>query len=135
MLLFGLFSDGPFLLKLTLNLQQRLCLRLCQCIIILTILSGLSALIYYEWFALIFADFFIFDFHLDWDLILSIVIIIHVGASSKFFLIRKKITHWSADILILVLSISLIFGAVYLNTAPGPAPFQVKIEENIYDFD
>lgn len=104
-------------------------------IIILTIITGLSALIYYQWFALIFGDFFLFTWHLDYDLILLIFVIIHVGIGLKFFLTRKKIKHWGADILIGGLILSTLSTVFYINIAPALAPLQVKIGGDTYKFN
>ena len=104
-------------------------------IIFLTIVTGLSALIYYEWFALIFGDFFLFRVHLDYEIILLIFVIIHVGIGLKFFLWRKKIKHWGYDISIFALILSLTITVLFINKLPSLAPFQVKIGDKTYKFE
>lgn len=104
-------------------------------IIVLTIIIGLSALIYYQWFAVIFGDLFIFTWHLDYDLILLIFVIIHIGIGLKFFLTRKKIKHWGVDIIIGGLIISMISTVFYINIPPVLAPNQVRIGNYIYKFN
>lgn len=53
-------------------------------IVILAILLGLSGLTYYMWFAEIFGNFFLFSWHIDYDILLLIFIVIHVGVGFKF---------------------------------------------------
>jgi hypothetical protein len=104
-------------------------------IVFLTILTGLSAMIYYEWFALIFGDFILFRFHIDYDIILLIFVIIHVGIGLKFYLTRKKIKHVGFDILIVASILSLTFTVIYVNDIPDLPPFQVRIGDETYKFE
>jgi hypothetical protein len=104
-------------------------------IVIFAILVILSGLIYYQWFAEIFGDFFLFSWHLDYDLILSIFVIIHVVIGTKFFFTRKKIKHWSAGVLTVMLGSALVISVITINIPPGLAPFQVRVGNDKYNFD
>jgi len=127
----GLKSDRAYSISL-LRLIQRITK---WGIIILTVLVTLSGLIYYEWFALIFDDFFLFAWHINFEVILLIFIIIHVGVGSKFFLTRKRINRWSFDLIIAILIGSLIILSINVNLPPKPASYQVKIGDDKYKFD
>ncbi len=126
----GLKSDRAYSISL-LRLIQRITK---WGIIILTVLVTLSGLIYYEWFALIFDDFFLFAWHIDYEVILLIFIIIHVGVGSKFFLTRKRIKHWSFDLIIAILIGSLIILSINLNL-PSKLTTYLKIGDDKYKFD
>lgn len=104
-------------------------------IIILAILIALSGLMFYEWFAVIFGNVFFFSWHLDLDLALLIFIIIHIGIGSKFYFTRKRIKHWSSDLFIVSLILSLTITVIYINIPAALAPFQIKIGSNTYEFD
>lgn len=104
-------------------------------IIILAILIGLSGLIYFEWFALIFGDYFLFDWHIDYDLLLTLFIIIHIGIGAQFYLTRKKINHWGLNLLIFLVCSSLMIVVGVVNIPPGPQSYDVKIGDKLYDFD
>ena len=104
-------------------------------IIFLAIFTGLSALIYYNWYARIFDDIFPFGWHLDLDVALLIFVIMHVAIGSKFFLTRKKIKHWKFDTLIVLLSSTLIITVISLNLPPVPPPYNVKIGNSKFNFD
>ena len=104
-------------------------------IIILAFFVGLSGLIYYWWFAVIFHNIFLFSLHLNLDLALSIAVIIHIGIGSKFFFTRKKIKHWSVNLFIGSLILSSTIAVIYINIPPGIAPFQIKIGTNTYSFN
>ena len=104
-------------------------------IIIFAIVTGVSALIYYNWYAVIFDDVFPFGWHLDFDVVLLIFVIIHVAIGSKFFLTRKKIRHWKFDTLIVLLSSTLIITVISLNIPPLPLPYNVKIAGYTYNFN
>ena len=54
-------------------------------IIIFGILISLSGLSYYPWFVAIFGNFFDFTLHIDFDIILSIFMIVHVGIGADSF--------------------------------------------------
>lgn len=104
-------------------------------IIILAIIIGLSGLIYFEWFALIFGDYFHFGWHLDYDLLLTLFLIIHIGIGTQFYLTRKKINHWGLNLLIFISCSSLMITVGVVNMPPGPQSYDVKIGDNLYDFD
>ncbi|MHA2397396.1 MAG: hypothetical protein ACXADU_00725 [Promethearchaeota archaeon] len=98
----------------------------------LVIISGLK---YYQWFAVIFGDFFLFSWHLNYDLLLAIFVILHVVVGSKFYLTRKKIRHWGADLLIILLGISSVITVLIINAPPRLPPFQVRIDGVNYSFN
>ena len=104
-------------------------------IIILTFFVGLSGLIYYWWFAIIFDNIFLFTLHLDLDLALSIAVIIHIGIGSKFFFTRKKMKHWIVNLFIGSLILSSTIVVIYINIPPGFAPNQIKIGTNFYSYE
>ncbi len=100
----GLKSEKAYYTSL-LRLVQRITK---WAIIILAILIGISGMLYFEWYALLFGDFFIFDWHIDYNLLLLLFLIVHIGIGAKFYLTQKRINHWSLNLLILVVSSSLM---------------------------
>ncbi len=104
-------------------------------IIILAILIGISGLLYFEWYALLFGDFFLFDWHIDYNLLLLLFLIIHIGIGAKFYLTRKKINHWSLNLLIFLVSSSLMITVGVVNIPPGRQSFDVRIGNELYNFD
>jgi hypothetical protein len=104
-------------------------------IIILTILVSLSGLMYYEWFAVIFDDFLFFSWHLQYDLALVIFVIIHIGVSTKFYFTRNRINHWSSNLFIVSLVLSLTITVIYINIPPELVPNKIQIGSEIYSFD
>ncbi|MHA2283485.1 MAG: hypothetical protein ACXAC5_21805 [Promethearchaeota archaeon] len=104
-------------------------------IIIFAIITGLSALIYYNWYAVFFDDVFPFGWHLDFDVVLLIFVIIHVAIGSKFFLTRKKIKHWKFDTLIVLLSSTLIITVISINLPLTIPSYGVKIGNARYNFN
>ena len=104
-------------------------------IVIFSILVILSGLIYYQWFAMIFGDLFFFTWHLDYNLLLAISVIIHVVVGSKFFFTRKKITHWGVDMAAILIGSSLVITVLIISMPPVLPPFQVKIGNEIFEFD
>jgi len=104
-------------------------------IIILVILLSLSGLTYYPWFVAIFGDFFEFTLHIDFDLILSIFMIVHVGIGAKFFLIKRKITHWSTDLSIIFLVILILSMSVAIDLPTGLGDPHVRIDRTIFNYD
>jgi len=104
-------------------------------IIIFGILISLSGLSYYPWFVAIFGNFFEFTLHIDFDIILSLFMIIHVGIGARFFLTRKKITHWSINLslIFLIMSLSLITFVIDLPTGLGDP--HVRIDGRIYNYN
>jgi len=104
-------------------------------IIILGILISLSGLSYYPWFVAIFGNFFDFTLHIDFDIFLSLLMIIHVGIGARFFLTRKKITHWSVNLSLVFLIISLSLITFVLDLPPGLGEPGVSIDGRIYRYD
>jgi len=104
-------------------------------IIILVIVISLSGLTYYPWFVAIFGNFFDFSLHIDFDLFLSIFMIVHVGIGARFFLTRKKITHWSVNLsLIFLVSTILIMGLI-IDLPTGLGEPHVRIGGNNYGYE
>jgi hypothetical protein len=129
----GLRSDKPKIKSISaLRLFQRLTKWF---IIIFAIVTGVSALIYYNWYAIVFDDVFPFSWHLDFDVVLLLFVIIHVGIGAKFFLTRKKIIHWKFDVLIVLLSSTLIITVISFNIPPPEPDYKIKIGSNRYNFD
>jgi len=104
-------------------------------IIILGILLSLSGLSYYPWFVAIFGNFFDFTLHVDFDIILSIFMIVHVGIGARFFLTRKKIKHWSADLSLIFLVMFLLFMSVAIDLPSGLGDPHVRIDGKIYGYN
>ena len=127
----GLKSEKAYYTSL-LRLVQRITK---WAIIILAILIGISGMLYFEWYALLFGDFFIFDWHIDYNLLLLLFLIVHIGIGAKFYLTRKRINHWSLNLLILVVSSSLMIIVGVVNWPPGQQAFDVRIGDNIYKFN
>jgi len=116
----------------TLRLLQRITKWL---IIIFAIITGVSALIYYNWYAVIFDDVFPFSWHLDFDVFLLIFVIMHVALGSKFFLTRKKIKHWKFDALIVLISSTLIITVISVNLPPPIPSYKIQIGNTRYNFN
>ncbi len=104
-------------------------------IIVLAILISLSGLSYYPWFVAIFGNFFEFTLHVDFDIILSLFMIIHVGIGARFFLTRKKITHWSVNLSLIFLIMSLSLITFVIDLPPGLVGNQIRIDGRIYDYN
>ena len=104
-------------------------------IIILVILISLTGLTYYSWFFAIFGNFFDFTLHIDFDWILSLFMIVHVGIGARFFLTRKKITHWSADLSLVFTLIFLLIMAVVIDLPQGLGDPHVRINGVIYNYN
>ena len=103
-------------------------------IIVFAILISLSGLTYYPWFVAIFGNFFDFTLHLDLDLVLSMFMIIHVGIGAKFYLTRRKVTHWGVDLSIIFLVFSLLIAAVATDLPVGSGDPHVRIGNSIYNY-
>ncbi|MHA1472279.1 MAG: hypothetical protein ACTSQW_04185 [Promethearchaeota archaeon] len=104
-------------------------------IIVFAILISLSGLTYYPWFVAIFGNFFEFTLHLDLDLILSMFMIVHVGIGAKFYLTRRKVTHWGVDLSIIFLIFSLLITAFIIDLPAGFGDPQVNIAGRIYFYN
>ena len=61
--------------------------------------------------------------------------IIHVGIGAKFFLTRRKITHWSTDLSLIFLIAFLSIMAIVIDLPTGLGDPGVKIEGVIYRYD
>ncbi len=103
-------------------------------IIFFAILISLSGLTFYPWFVAIFGNFFDFTLHLDFDYVLSIFMILHVGIGAKFFLTRRKITHWSTNLSIIFLVFFFLFMSVAIDLPTGLGDPHVRIGRNIYNY-
>ncbi|MHA1514527.1 MAG: hypothetical protein ACTSPF_03225 [Candidatus Heimdallarchaeaceae archaeon] len=90
-------------------------------LIILLILAGLNG---YIWFAKTFGTVIPFAWHRKLDMLMNISIFIHIAIGFKFLLIRKKIGKRIVDYSLVIITIFLIGGAIYLqipkNSAPPP---------------
>ena len=115
----------------TLRLVQRITK---WAIIFFACLISLTGLTYYPWFVAIFGNFFDFTLHLDFDYVLSILMIVHVGIGAKFYLTRRKVTHWGVDLSIIFLIISLLIMAVAIDLPQGLADPHVRIGNRIYKY-
>ena len=104
-------------------------------IIIFGILIGLSGLSYYPWFVAIFGNFFDFTLHIDFDIILSIFMIVHVGIGARLFLTRKKIKQRGANLSIVFLVLFLSIMTIVIDLPPGLGNPEIKIGERIYNFN
>ncbi len=104
-------------------------------IIILAILISLSGLTYYPWFFAIFGNFFDFAFHVDFDIILSLLMIVHVGIGASFYFTRRKINHWGVNLSIISLVSFLLFASFAIDLPAGFADPGVYIGGTKYDFD
>jgi len=83
-------------------------------IIVMASLISLSGLSYYPWFNAIFGDILAFSIHIGFDGILSILMITHVTIGARFYLTRKRIKHWGANLSI----VSVMFFLTIMVIAP-----------------
>ena len=104
-------------------------------IIILGIFISLAGLSYYPWFVAIFGNFFDFTLHVDFDIILSLFMIVHVGIGARFFLTRRKIKHWSADLSLIFLIMFLSITAIVIDLPPGLGDPGINIGGKVYRYD
>jgi hypothetical protein len=104
-------------------------------IIILVILISISGLTFYPWFVAIFGNFFDFTLHIDFDIILSLFMVIHVGIGASFFLTRKKINHWSVNLSLIFLIIFFLSMSVAIDLPQGLGDPHVRINGRIYGYD
>jgi len=115
----------------TLRLVQRITK---WAIIFFACLISLTGLTYYPWFVAIFGNFFDFTLHLDFDYILSMLMIVHVGIGAKFYLTRRKVTHWGVNLSIIFLIFSLLIVAVAIDLPEGLEDPHVRIGNRIYNY-
>jgi len=104
-------------------------------IIILAILISLSGLTYYPWFFAIFGNFFDFSLHIDYDIILSIFIIVHVGIGARFYLTRKKIKQRGVNSSLFFLVLFLSITTIVIDLPPGIGNPEINIGGEIYKFN
>jgi len=104
-------------------------------IIIFGILISLTGLSYYPWFVAIFGNFFDFTLHIDFDIILSIFMIVHVGIGARFFLTRKKIKQRSANFSLVFLVLLLSTMAIVIDLPSGLGNPEIKIGGVIYNYN
>jgi len=104
-------------------------------IIVMATLISLSGLSYYPLFYPIFGNFLPFSIHLDFDVILSILMILHVAIGTRFYFTRKRIKHWSANLSFGLLILSLTLVVIFVDLPPGLGASNFKIGETSYDFD
>jgi len=104
-------------------------------IIILGTLIGLSGLSYYPWFFAIFGNFFDFSLHIDYDIILSIFMIVHVGIGARFYLTRKKIKQRGVNSSLFFLVLFLSITTIVIDLPPGLGNPEINIGGEIYNFN
>jgi len=104
-------------------------------IIVMASLISLSGLVYYPPVNAIFGNFFAFSIHLDFDVILSIFMIIHVAVGARFYFTRKRIKHWSANFSLVLLLLSLTLVVILVDLPPGLGPSNFKIGGTSYSFN
>jgi len=104
-------------------------------IIVMASLISLSGLVYYPPVNAIFGNFFAFSIHLDFDIILSIFMIIHVVVGARFYFTRKRIKHWSANLSLVLLILSLTLVMILVDLPPGLGNPEIEIGGTIYRFD
>ncbi len=80
----------------------------------LIILAGFNR---YEWAVIFFESWLPFRWHRFFDSFLVVSIILHTMAGSKIFFNRHKIRNWWINIPIILIGITLIAGAIYLEIA------------------
>lgn len=91
--------------------------------VLLTILSGLNG---YVWFANTFGEIIPFSWHRVLDLIMNIFIIIHIAIGLKFLTIRKKLRKQWVNYAIATLTILLLIGAIYLQIPKNNTRFPIN---------
>ncbi|MFX0048001.1 MAG: cytochrome b/b6 domain-containing protein [Candidatus Hermodarchaeota archaeon] len=104
-------------------------------IIFFAILISLSGLSFYPLFNPILGSFLAFSIHIDFDVILSIFMILHVTIGARFYFTRKRIKSGRANLSLVFLMVSLIFLVIIVDLPPGLGNPEIKIEGTIYRFD
>ncbi len=122
------------------NTSSTISLRLIQKItkwgiIVMASLISFSGLSYYPSFNAIFGNFLPFSIHLDFDIILSIFMIVHVGIGATFYFTRRRIKHWSANLSLVFLIFSLILVTIFVDLPSGLGSPGVYIGGTKYEFD
>ena len=104
-------------------------------IVVMAILISFSGLSYYPSFYEIFGPFLAFSIHLDFDVILSIFMIVHAAIGARFYFTRKRIKHWSANLSLVLLMLSLTLVVILVDLPPGLGNPEIKIGVTTYRFD
>ena len=104
-------------------------------IIVMASLISLTGLSYYPWFDAIFGSVFAFSIHIDFDVILSIFMIVHVAIGAKFYFVRRKIKNMGVSFSLVGLMISLSIAVLIIDIPPGVGGPEIKIEATPYSFD
>jgi len=104
-------------------------------IIAMASLISFSGLSYYPPFHAIFGDLIPFSIHLDFDVILSILMILHVAIGARFYFTRKRIRHWGANLSLVSLMISLAILVIIVDLPPGFGAAEINIDGKIYNFN
>jgi len=106
-------------------------------IIIMASVISLSGLSYYPLTPVnaVLSNFLAFSIHLDFDVILSIFMIIHVAVGARFYFTRKRIKHWSANLSLVLLIFSLTFVVILVDLPLGLGNPEIEISGTIYRFD
>ncbi|NVM45782.1 MAG: hypothetical protein HWN79_12780 [Candidatus Lokiarchaeota archaeon] len=80
-------------------------------------------------------NFLPFTIHVDFDIILSIFMIVHVAIGARFYLTRKKINHWSANLSLVLITFALTLTVFFVDLPPGLKPSGISIGGTFYDFE
>ena len=104
-------------------------------IVVMAILISFSGLSYYPSFYEIFGPILAFSIHLDFDVILSIFMIVHAAIGARFYFTRKRIKHWSANLSLVLLMLSLTLVVILVDLPPGLGNPEIKIGGTTYRFD
>lgn len=105
-------------------------------IIVMALIISFTGLSYYPPVNIPFTiNFLPFTIHLDFDIILSIFMIIHVAIGARFYFTRHKINHWSANLSLIFLALSLLLTVFFVDLPPGMKPSGISISGKFYDFE
>jgi len=105
-------------------------------IIVMAIPISFTGLSYYPPVNIPFTiNFLPFTIHLDFDIILSIFMIVHVAIGGKFYLTRQKINHWSTNLFIIFISLTLTLVVFFVDLPPGISGPSINISGRIYAFE
>ncbi len=112
-------KDGRGTAINTLRLIQKITSWFTLVLTLLLILAGLNG---YVWFAKIFETVIPFAWHRKLDMLMNISIFIHIGVGFKFVLIRKKVKNKFVNYSIVITTLFLIGGAIFLQIPRSSAP-------------
>ena len=104
-------------------------------IVFMASLISLSGLSYYPWFNAIFGRILAFSIHVDFDVILSIFMIVHVAIGARFYFTRKRIKHWSANLSLVLLILSLTLLVIFVDLPPGFGGSEIRIDGKTYYYN